>query len=304
MTQIRAITSLEARTARRIGLGDTATRVGPWELVSLAAEGVLARVYRARPAGARRDVAASYALKVLRHEWDNDRRAVELIRREAIVGRQVANPHVVPVLAAGTGEPPYYVVTPWLEGVSLATRLAQGDRFDLPVALWIARQIAEALDGMAAAGWMHGDVKPANIMISPNGHATLIDLGFARHRDEGGSIIERYVAGTCRYAAPELLTSALRPDIRSDIYSLGVVLYEMLAGRLPFQAQTLAELAEQHQRARPLKLRVLVPSLPRAVAGLVHQMLAKEPLRRPQTPREAAAKLAALEIETFSERAG
>ncbi|MCL4190782.1 MAG: serine/threonine protein kinase [Thermoguttaceae bacterium] len=303
MTQTRAITSVVARTARRIGLGDTATRVGPWELVSLAAEGVLARVYRARPAGAPRDVAASYALKLLRPEWDNDGRAVELIRREAIVGRQVANPHVVPVLAAGTGEPPYYVVTPWLEGATLATRLARGDRFDLPVALWIARQVAEALEGITAAGWMHGDVKPANILISPSGHATLIDLGFARHRDEGGSIIERYVAGTCSYAAPELLTSALRPDIRSDIYSLGVVLYEMLAGRLPFEAQTLAELVEQHQRARPAKLRVLAPEVPRAVARFVHQMLAKEPLRRPQTPREAVMRLAAMEIETFSERA-
>lgn len=304
MTQTRAITSVEARTARRIALDESAARVGPWELVSLAADGVLARVYRARPAGAPRDVAASYALKVLRPEWDNDPRAVQLIRREAIVGRQVAHPHVVPVLAAGTAKPPCYVVTPWLEGATLAARLAQGDRFDLPVTLWIARQIAEALEGMAAAGWTHGDVKPANIMLSPNGHATLVDLGFARHRDEAGSIVERCVAGTCSYAAPELLTSALRPDIRSDIYSLGVMLYEMLAGRLPFEARTLAELAEQHQQAQPPKLRVHAPAVPRAVARLVHQMLAKEPLRRPQTPRETVMRLAALEIETFSERTG
>ena len=119
---------------------------------------------------------------------------------------------------------------PWLEGASLAARLADGQQFGVPEALWIARQTAEALDALHAAGWMHGDVTPGNIHVSPTGHVTLLDLNFARRSDEIGSAVDRPIMGTCSYLAPEYLTSALRPDIRSDIYSLGVVLFEMSFG--------------------------------------------------------------------------
>ena len=89
---------------------------------------------------------------------------------------------------------------------------------------------------------MHGDIKPSNILVSSLGHATLLDLGFARHRDEK---LEgpRAIAGTGHYLAPEHVSSVYRPDIRSDIYSLGVVLYQLLAGRLPLEGATLAEMA-------------------------------------------------------------
>ena len=149
---------------------------------------------------------------------------------------------------------------------------------------------------------MHGDIEPGNVFLSPADHATLLDLGFARRRDETGSAVDRLLTGTCSYMAPELITSALRADVRSDIYSLGVVLFELLAGRRPFTGGSLAELAHQHAQARPPHLRHLVPLLPGSVVDLVHQMLAKEPLRRPQTPRELIDRLAALEIATFSER--
>jgi len=174
---------------------------------------------------------------------------------------------------------------------------------DLPVALWMARQVVEALEALHAAGWMHGDVKPGNVFVSPEGHVTLLDLGFARRRDETGSAVDRLLTGTCNYMAPELITSALRADIRSDVYSLGVVLFELLAGRLPFTGESLAELATKHRQSRPPNLRRLAPHLPQAVVELVQQMLAKDPLRRPQTPRELIDRLVGLEIATFSERA-
>jgi serine/threonine-protein kinase len=191
---------------------------------------------------------------------------------------------------------------PWLEGATLDERLAAGQRFDLPQVLWIARQAAEALDALNQAGWMHGDVKPGNIMISPEGHATLLDLGFARRGDETGSAVDRCVLGTFHYIAPEFLTSTLRADIRSDIYSLGGVLFRILTGRLPFESADLADLASQHKQSLPPNLHRLVPHLPAGVARLVHNMLAKDPLRRPQSPRELIEILARLEIECFSER--
>jgi eukaryotic-like serine/threonine-protein kinase len=187
-------------------------------------------------------------------------------------------------------DPPYTHTNAW-------------SRFDLPEILWFARQVAEGLDALWRAGWMHGDVKPSNIFISPEGHVTLLDLGFARKMAETGSAVDRYVTGTCSYLAPEWITSTLRADIRSDIYSLGVVLFELLSGGLPFDGRDLAELATQHLQAAPPNLARLAPHLPNELTDLVRRMLAKDPLRRPQTPRDVVDELAALEIATFAERA-
>ena len=213
----------------------------------------------------------------------------------------MSHPHLVPVLAAQLNEPPYYLAMPLLEGRSLAEQLAARGQLELPLAFWIARQIAEALAALHQAGWSHGDVKPSNIVVSPHGHATLIDLAFARHADEKQSITERPLVGTIHYIAPEVLFSALGGDTPSDIYSLGVTLFEMLTGRLPFDSDEIAELANQHRQELPGNLRVAVPHLPTRAARLAQQMLAKEPLRRP-TAADLVNRLASLEIETFAER--
>lgn len=284
------------------GVSPPLGQIGPWRLVKQAAEGKLCRVYQAQPAEGAANRSAGYALKVLKESSQNDAAAIEVMRREAIVGRKVSHPHLISILSAHVGAAPYFVVMPWLAGATLAEMLAGGNRPPLPVTLWIARQAAEALEALNAAGWMHADVKPSNLFVSPSGHVTLLDLGFARRPEETGSAVDRSVCGTVHYIAPEMVTSALRPDIRSDIYSLGVTLYELLAGRPPFDGPDLASLAEQHRQAEPPELRSIAPQLPLGVSRLVHSMLAKEPLRRPQTPRELVDRLAALEIETFAER--
>jgi eukaryotic-like serine/threonine-protein kinase len=277
-------------------------RVRQWDLVNFAVEGGMAKIYRARPAGSPSDQPASYALKMLLPDWQNDRQAVRLLKREALVGQNISHPHLVPILFSSVEQAPRFVVMPWLNGATLQQRLAAAARFDLPRILWIARQIAEALDALHQAGWMHGDVKPGNVMISPEGHVTLLDLSFARRGDETGSAVDRCVMGTFHYIAPELLTSAIRADIRSDIYSLGAVLYRILSGRLPFESVDMAELALQHRQSLPPPLRRAAPQLPAEMTRLVHRMLSKDPMRRPQTPRELIDIFARLEIETFAER--
>lgn len=275
-------------------------RVRGWELVQLAAVSSLTETYLARPAGPPDARPPAYALKLLRRSREGDVRAVQLLRREAEVGRAVRHPHLVPVLSASVREAPYFVVTPWLTGRTLAGAW----RPDLPVALWIARQTAEALAALHEAGWMHGDVKPENIHVSPGGHVTLLDLGFARRPGQEGPGASGCLMGTCAYLAPEAAVSALRPDIRSDLYSLGVVLFEMLAGRLPFAGRTPGEMVAHHRQTRAPDLRRLVPHLPTGVVRLVRGLLAKEPLRRPQTPAEVVRRLVALEVFTFGERDG
>jgi serine/threonine-protein kinase len=293
-------TCVRTRAARRVELR---CQIKQWELVEFVALGSLARIYRARLAGSPADRPAGYAVKMLRPAWQKRGEAIRLLQREAYVGQSLAHPHLVPVLSASVAEPPRLLVMPWLEGASLQARLAAGETFDVPRSLWIARQTAEGLDALHQAGWMHGDVTPGNIHVSPSGHVTLIDLSFARPRAEFGSAVDRPIMGTCNYLAPEYLTSALRPDIRSDIYSLGVVLFEALAGRVPFPAADLSELAERHRQSAPPELARLAPQVPREVARLVREMTARQPLRRPQSPRELADRLAALEIGTFSHRA-
>jgi len=273
-----------------------------WCLVELAFQGELAELYRARPAAADPSRPAGYALKVLRSKWESDPRAREVFRREMLLGRLVRHPHLVAVLGGQVRCPPIYVITPWLEGRTLAQCLAGGWRPDVPLALWIVRQVAEALQALHRAGWMHGDVKPENIHLGPTGHVTVLDLGFARRPKTAASALDRCIAGSWSYLAPEWSTSVYRPDIRSDLYSLGVVLFEMLSGRLPFQADSPAELMRMHRQERAPDLRGLATEVPPGVVQLVQSLLAKEPLRRPQTPEELIDRLVRLEIKTFAHR--
>lgn len=275
--------------------------IGSWALGERVGGGELCEVFAARPRDAAADLPAGYALKRLRDRWASEPRAVDFLRREALVGRAVRHPNLVPVLAAQVKSPPYFVVMPLLAGRSLAAALASGWRPLLPEALWIVRQVAEALAAMTAAGWMHADVKPANVFLAPAGHATLIDLGFCQRLDEMVSLADRPVLGTASYLAPEMLSSSHPADVRSDLYSLGVTLFELLAGRLPFDADDVASLAAAHRQHLPDPLRRAAPQVPTRAARLVAQLLAKDPLRRPQTPRELVERLAALEIDTFAD---
>ncbi len=301
-----AIETLVGECPAPVPLGRSAStiepQVGGWQLVGRVGRGQWANVYRARPVSAPVERPAAYAVKILQDNRQQDPLAIEMLAREVRVGCQVHHPHLIAILESQLRRAPQYLVLPWLEGATLQAYTAARRLFDPPAVLWIARQTAEALDALDQAGWMHGDIKPSNIFLSPQGHVTLLDLGMAQRRDEK---VEgpRAIAGTAYYLAPEHVSSAFRPDIRSDVYSLGVVLYQLLAGRLPLEGATLEQIALAHRQAAPLNLRRVAPHVPLRVAKLVQQMLAKDPLRRPQSPAELVAELVRLEIETFSERA-
>jgi serine/threonine protein kinase len=139
-------------------------------------------------------------------------------------------------------------------------------------------------------------VKPLNIFLSPEGHATLLDLGFARRIDARPATIERCMTGTFNYIAPELLCKRPHADVRSDLYSLGAVLFEMLAGRVPFVAADGRDVARQHREQRSPDPRAFASNVPGELASLTMRLLAKEPLRRVQSARELVDELVRLEI--------
>lgn len=275
--------------------------LGPYELLRLIHCGRVASVYQARPLGAPAYRQPPYALKLLRPQFQDDPAAIYRLRREAHVGRMLAHPHVVAVLAASTAEPPYYLVFPWLAGTTVQARLAAGP-LPLGELVWIGRQTAEGLAALHAAGWMHCDVKPQNIMVSPHGHATLLDLGFASRENEP-AMGERCVLGTIEYLAPELLTADQGPDPRCDLFSLGVSLYQMATGRLPFSGRDEGEIARALLQASPTDVRVLAPHIPCELGGLIHRLLARHPLRRPESAAAVVSELLSLEISTLAEAA-
>jgi eukaryotic-like serine/threonine-protein kinase len=292
--------------------GSLPNQAGGWRLEGLLGEGTYARVFAARPARSSSAGPAPYALKMLRPQWQDRPAGLGMIRREAAVGRAVAHPHLISVLAANLDEPPYFVVMPRLAGQTLAARLnnlplppgegqGEGAWLNIPLALWIARQTAEAAAALHRRGFLHNDIKPANVWLAPTGHVTLLDLSFARPMNDPGSVADRPLLGTVGYLAPEQIVSALRADERSDIYSLGVMLYEMLSGRLPFAADNVSDLLRLHREQRPRYVRSWRPEAPAEVANLLREMLAKDPLRRPDSMDEIVRRLISLEIDTLAE---
>ena len=278
-------------------------RVGAWQLVQLLAETNLSRLYAARPVEADHSQPPSYALKMLRKEWWRDPHAIELFRREAWVGSRVSHPHVVPILAANVKQPPIFLAMPLLQGQTLRDHLDAGWSPTAAEVLWIARQVVEGLIGIRdTVNTNHGDIKPENILLSQNGHATLIDLGFAKSPEECASVDTREIMGSFAYVAPELVTSLYAGNAQSDLYSLGVMLYELLAGQRPFESSDPAELIAMHRGQKPAHLRTLRPDLPKPVASLVHTLLAKDPLRRGKSLDELPEQLIRLEIDCFAIR--
>lgn len=294
-------TNVSMSGSRRPTSSRVASCLGEWELLGTIGSGEWSIVYQARPRDCKANWPADYAIKVARAGDARRPHADVLILREATVGRSVTHPHLVAVLQAHLATSPHYLVMPLLQGATSREAVSAMGPLPTPHALWIARQTAEALGALHAAGWLHADVKPGNIHVSPSGHATLIDLGFALQLDSDECARGAPLRGTLSYTAPEMISSAVPVDARSDTYSLGITLYELLAGQPPFADDDPGRLMLAHMQKEVPSLRRLRPGLNREVNDLVREMLAKEPLRRP-SDQELVQRLIDLELATLEER--
>jgi len=225
-----------------------------------------------------------------------------MLARDALVRRAVSSPHVVPVVDSGLEQAPQFVAMPLLEGHTLGALLKVSGPLAVIDALWIGRQVAQGLRAIHAAGWRHADVKPENIVVGPEGHATLIDLGSGQRIEQSLDPSECELVGTPDYLAPEAFTSTVCCDGRSDLYSLGVVLYEAITGKLPFAGCSPFEISAAHRAEVPKRLRLARPEVPTEIATLVGKLLAKQPLRRAQTADELVTQLVRLEVACLPHR--
>jgi serine/threonine protein kinase len=226
---------------------------------------------------------ARCAVKVVRDEWDDPDTAIKLLQREARAGLHVRGPHLVRITQTHVTRPPYFLVMDWLPGESLRQRLRRDYRLELAEAVWVARQAAEGLAALHRAGFLHGDIKPDNLLLIPGGAAVLIDLGFSHRPGENAAFLrEGYVLGAVDYLAPELCDPEPAQGFSSDLFSLGVLLFEMLTGRLPYPPGSLRQTFRRHRCDPPADVRRLVGPLPASLAGLVERLLARRPKERPR----------------------
>jgi serine/threonine protein kinase len=223
-----------------------------------------------------------FALKQLPPEWKDKPVAKRILKIEARVGIRIQGEHVVRIIDDGADDDRTFFIMEWLEGVSLEQKLHSVRRLPESSAVWIARQCAQGLLELARFGFAHGDLKPQNIFVTSNGNIKLIDLGFAKplgKPDE--SFTGKLLTGTAEYMAPESLSSETHNPSAKDIYSLGITLFRMLAGRLPLTADNSADILKKQKQSRPPRLRRFCPSATRQLTQLVNRMLAKQPIRRP-----------------------
>ena len=285
-----------SRTAAPVSWSrDRNARTPDYEPLAFAGAGAFCDVWQVRELA----TGAVRALKQLRPEHEVQRVARQLLENEAEAGRRLTSPHIARVIEARLEVAPRFLVMEWLTGQTLEQLLAARGALPCRQALWVARQCAQGMADLAAAGLAHGDVKPTNIFVECSGVVRLIDLGFARPV-EPAATADRLLTGTPEYLAPESLGGEFRPPIEKDIYSLGVVLYRMLCGRLPFVGDTVEDVLRQHQQAIPRDLRRAAPHVPREVADLTTRLLAKHPLRRGDGLPHLVHDLARLELAAFA----
>jgi eukaryotic-like serine/threonine-protein kinase len=260
---------------------------GRYELTHLVARGGMALVYRAVD----RELDRAVALKVLFPELSVDRAFVERFRREAQAAANLSHPNIVPVYDWGEDDGTYFIVMEYVEGKPLSAVLREGPPMEPEQIARIGAGVAAALAFAHRHGVVHRDVKPGNILMTPDGDVKVTDFGIARAVNTEESLTQTgAVMGTAAYFSPEQ-AEGKGVDARSDIYSLGVVLYEMAVGRPPFTGDSPVAVASKHVRDHPVLPRVANPAVPAAFEAVVMKALSKNPADRYASAEELRADL-------------
>jgi len=271
---------MESNTHRLIG-----TRLGTCELKQLIGQGGMGIVFLARQTRPARDVAVKVLLSKGGVETQEQQEFLARFRREADVIARLDHINILPIYEYGEQGGLAYLVAPYLEGGSLRDLLAKRTSLSVQEALLYTEQAASALQYAHKHHIVHRDVKPGNMLFHADGRLVLVDFGIARLMNNTGEKLESTLTttgqflGSVNYMAPEMV-SGRQPDHRADIYELGVVLFEMLSGRPPFQGTSAFIIAAQHMQEIPPSLSSINPNITPQVDAVVQKALAKDPDQR------------------------
>lgn len=276
-----------------------ATPAHPWppgriaeryQLLEGVGEGASSIVYRARDLVLETDI----AIKLFRSEYSTSGEGLERLRQEVTLARNIAHPNVLRLYDVGSFRDRTYVTMQWVAGSTLAAAIGKAGPYEEAMAIEIAAKLASALGAAHARRVLHRDVKPGNVLLGEDREPYLADFGLARLIGAPGITSQGKFVGTPYYCSPE--QANLRPlDERSDIYSLGVVMFEMATGRRPFESADRIEVLEMHRAMIPPDPRRFREELSKGFAGIVLRCLAKDP--RDRFPSAASLETALREID-------
>jgi len=277
------------------------SRLGPYEIIAPLGAGGMGEVYRARDSKLRREV----ALKVLPEAVSQDKRRLSRFEQEARAASALNHPNIITIYEIGRADQVSYIAMELVDGKTLRELISAPAPLPLRRAIGIAAQVAEGLAKAHAAGIVHRDLKPENLMVSKDGYVKILDFGLAKLTEpeaSGHSVMPTLagtqtdagtILGTVGYMSPEQ-ASGLPLDFRSDQFSFGSILYEVLSGKKPFARDTGAETMSAIIRAEPEPLGNLRGDVPPPLRWIVERCLAKDPEERYASTRDLARDLAAL----------
>jgi len=240
------------------------------------------------------------AVKLLLPGIVGDDVAAERFQREARAIARLKSPHIVQVFDfAELDNHAFYIIMEYLPGKTIETYLAQNGRFPIEKAVSVIAQVARGLNTAHDAGLIHRDIKPSNLIMDPKGHVTITDFGLVKKQENIKQTQTGMVFGTPQYISPEQVTGKSQ-DARSDIYSLGLVFYQLLTGNVPFTSESPVELMMKHLNDPLPDLRTVMPSIPLRVVEIIERMAAKDPDERYINCRELLWELDALDLKNLT----
>ena len=268
-----------------------------YEIIEKLGKGGMGSVYRVVD----QKVDEEIALKVLNPEVVADEEAVDRFRNELSLARKIIHKNVCRMFDLHEFKGALFITMEYVEGEDLRSFIRRSGSLTVDKSIFIAKQICDGLAEAHRLGVVHRDLKPRNVMIDREGNAHIMDFGIARSLKAGEETEAGIIIGTPEYMSPEQ-ADGQEADQRSDLYGLGVILYEMLTGRRPFEADSALSLISKHRTEIPLDPRALNPQIPESLCRLILKCLEKEPAKRYQRADELHQELAELEVSLAAEK--
>jgi serine/threonine protein kinase/tetratricopeptide (TPR) repeat protein len=263
---------------------------GRYQIVECLGQGGMGKVYKAHDLEVHEDV----ALKLIRPDIASDEGTIQRFQNEMKLTRRIAHRNVCRMFDIGKEGPDRFITMEFVPGEDLKSTIQRIGTLTVRKTLDIGKQICQGLSEAHRQGVIHRDLKPSNIIVDRSGNVHIMDFGIALSRETEGLTDPGAVPGTIEYLAPEVLDGK-KPDAVSDIYSLGVILYEMLTGRVPFRGRSTYQVAAKHLGESPRDPALLNPSVSPALGRLILKCLAKDPARRYQKAEDVCAALGRIE---------